>query len=54
MTFKAHGVDGFLLVIAALCFLIAAILAYFAPGHRSAMALTCAGLFLWVLTSLVH
>ena len=54
MTFRAHEVDGFLLVIAALCFLIAAIIAWFAPGHRAAMALACAGLFFWVLTSLVH
>lgn len=54
MTFTVHGIDGFLLVIAALCFLIAAILAGMATGGRAVMVLLLAGLFCWALTSLVH
>jgi hypothetical protein len=52
MTFTAHGVDGFLHLIAALCFLVAAIMAW--TGHRLALALACLGLLCWVLTALVR
>jgi hypothetical protein len=52
MTFTVHGIDGFLLVVAALLFLVAAILAW--TGHRAALTLAAAGLFCWVLTALVH
>ena len=52
MTFTVHGIDAFLHLIAALCFLIAAIMAW--TGHRRAPVLACAGLFFWVLTALVH
>jgi len=45
MTFTAHGIDGFLLVLAALCFIIAAILAGSATGVRAVMVLLFAGLF---------
>lgn len=54
MTFTVHGPDAFFHLIAALCFLIAAIAAWFAPGHRAGLTLACAGLFFWVLTALVH
>ncbi len=54
MTFTAHGTDGFLLVIAALCFLAGAILAAAAKGGRAVMVLLLAGLSCWVLTLLVH
>jgi hypothetical protein len=54
MSFTVHGIDGFLLVIAALCFLTGAIFAWVAPGHRAALSLVAAGLLLWVLTSLIR
>lgn len=52
MTFSAHGVDGFLLVVAALAFL-AAIFAGWV-GHRAYNSLIALGLLFFVLTALVH
>ena len=54
MTFTVHGVDGFLLVVACLAFLAAAIVAWVAPGHKVWATLVAAGLLLWALTGLVH
>jgi hypothetical protein len=54
MTFTVHGIDGFLHLIAALCFLVAAICAGVSRGGRAVMVLLCAGLFCWVLTFLVR
>jgi hypothetical protein len=54
MTFTVHGLDGFLLLLSALCFLVAAILGWIRAGHRAVLVLIAAGLFLWVLTTLVH
>lgn len=54
MTFSAHGIDGFLLVVAVLAFLAAAIVAWVAPGHKVWATLVAAGLLFWALTDLVH
>ena len=54
MTFTVHGIDGFLFLIAALCFLGAAIFGWTRAGHRLVLVLIAAGLFFWVLTTLVH
>jgi hypothetical protein len=51
MTFSAHGLDGFLLVVACLAFLVAIVAAWF--GHRAAVPLIALGLLLWALTGLV-
>jgi hypothetical protein len=51
MTFSAHGIDGVLLVLAALAFL-AAIFAHW-TGHKAAHSLVALGLLFWVLTALV-
>jgi hypothetical protein len=54
VTFTVSGIDGFLHLIAVLCFLVATILAAIPKGGRAVMVLLCAGLFCWVLTTLVH
>ena len=55
MSFTVHGIDGFLFLVASLCFLVAAILAWIRPGPtRAYYVLLCAGLFVWVLTNLVR
>jgi hypothetical protein len=53
MTFSAHGLDGFLLFLALVCFVICIITAWVRPMHRLWFALLPAGLFLWCLTALV-
>jgi hypothetical protein len=55
MTFTAHGIDGVFYVLAAILFLIAAIVAA-TEGRllRFWPVLVALGLLLWVLTSLVH
>jgi hypothetical protein len=53
MTFTVHGIDGVLHLLAALCFLIAAIMGWTRAGHRAVLVLIAAGLFCWVLTTLV-
>jgi hypothetical protein len=55
MTISAHGIDGFLLVVAALCFLVGAIFAWTGRGiGHPAAVLLFVGLLAWVLTDLVH
>jgi hypothetical protein len=54
MTFTVHGIDGFLHLIAALCFLGGAIFGWVRAGHRLVLVLIAAGLFFWVLATLVH
>jgi hypothetical protein len=51
-TFTVDGIHGFLDLLAALCFLVAAIAAYVAPGHRLVLILIAAGLFLVTLATL--
>lgn len=52
--FQVNGAHGVLLLIAVLCFLVAAIVAYFvAPLHRIAISLIAAGLFFAALAQLV-
>ena len=52
--FQVNGAHGVLLLIAVLCFLVAAIVAYFVtPLHRVAISLTAAGLFFATLAQLV-
>ena len=46
------GVDGFLVIIACILFLIAAIMAW--VGHRLALSMIAIGLLLWALTAVVH
>lgn len=55
-TLTVTGAQGFLIVLAALLFLLGAVAAYFAahiPRPVWAVCL-CAGLLFWVLTYLVH
>jgi hypothetical protein len=54
MTVTISGVDGVLHLLALLCFLVAAILAWVRPDHRGVHMLVAAGLALWVLTTLIH
>lgn len=54
MTFTVHGIDGFLHLIAALCFLVAAVFGWIRAGHRLVLVLIAAGLFCWVLATLVN
>ena len=54
MTFTVHGIDGFLHLIAAVCFVVAAIFGWVRAGHRLVLVLIAAGLFFWVLTTLLH
>jgi hypothetical protein len=54
MTFTVHGIDGFLHLIAALCFVVGAIFGLVRAGHRLVLVLIAAGLFFWVLTTLLH
>lgn len=51
--FQVNGAHGFLVLIAVIAFLVAAIVAYFIPGHRLAVALIAAGLFFATLAQLV-
>jgi hypothetical protein len=51
--FQANGISGVMLVLALICFLIAAIAAWFAPGHKAAIVLIAAGGFFAVLAQLV-
>ena len=51
--FQANGISGVMLVLALICFLIAAIVAYFVPGHRIAISLIAAGGFFAILGQLV-
>jgi hypothetical protein len=51
--FQVSGAHGFLVLIGVICFLIAAIVAYFVPGHRLAVALIAGGLFFATLALLV-
>jgi hypothetical protein len=52
-TITVNGIDGFFFILAALLFLVAAIVAWFVPKPVWAVCVAC-GLLLWVLTSLVH
>jgi hypothetical protein len=54
MTFTVHGIDGFLFLLAALCFLVGSILAWLHAGHKAVTTLLLAGLFFWSLTNLVR
>lgn len=49
-----HGIDGVFLVIAAILFLIAAIIAWFVAPRSYWPTFIAAGLLFWVLTLLVH
>jgi hypothetical protein len=53
-TVTVSGIDGFFLIVAALLFLVAAIVAWFvAPGRNYWAAAVACGLLLWVLTGIV-
>ena len=54
MSFTVSGIDGVLTLLACLCFLIAAIAGWVAPGHRAVLTLIAAGAFLVTLTRLLH
>ena len=54
MTFTVHGIDGFLHLIAVLCFLVAAVFGWTRAGHRLVLVLIAAGLFCWVLTTILR
>lgn len=49
-----NGFQGVLYILAALAFLIAAIIAYFLTPRNYWATLVAAGLFFWVLTGIVH
>lgn len=49
-----NGFQGVLYILAALAFLIAAIIAYFVAPRNYWATLVAAGLFFWVLTGIVH
>lgn len=52
--FQANGISGVMLVLALVCFLVAAIVAYFVtPLHRVAVSLIAAGGFFAILAQLV-
>ena len=53
-TITVSGIDGFFFIVAALCFLAAAIVAWFVAPRAHWATLVAAGLCLWVLTNLVH
>jgi hypothetical protein len=53
-TVTVHGIDGVFLIIAALLFLIAAIVGWFVAPRALWATFVAAGLCLWVLTSLIH
>jgi hypothetical protein len=52
MSISVSGIDGVLILLACLCFLVAAICAW--VGHRLAIPLIALGLLLWALTGIVH
>jgi len=54
VSFVANGIDGIFLVIAALCFLVAAIVAWFVAPRNLWATLVAAGLLFTVLTKLIH
>jgi hypothetical protein len=49
-----HGIDGVFLIIAALLFLVAAIIAWFVAPRSYWPTMVAAGLLFWVLTLLIH
>jgi hypothetical protein len=53
VSFVANGIDGFFLIVAALCFLIAAVIAWFVAPRNVWAVLVAAGLLFWVLTGLI-
>lgn len=52
-SFTVSGLHGALILIAVLVFLVAAVAAYVAPGHRLVLALIAAGLCVATLALLV-
>jgi hypothetical protein len=54
MTFHVNGLDGILHLIAVLCFLVGALFAWIRSGHRAVLMLISAGLFFWVLTTILR
>jgi hypothetical protein len=52
-TIAVSGVDGFLEIVAVLCFLIAAIIAWFVEPRARWATLVAAGLLFWILTLIV-
>jgi hypothetical protein len=53
-TITVSGIDGFLEILACLCFLIAAIIAWFVEPRQRWATLVAAGLLLWILTLIVR
>ncbi len=53
MTVSVHGLQGALYIIAALLFLVAAIIAWFVAPRAYWPTFVAAGLLLWVLTGIV-
>ena len=53
-TITVNGIDGFFYILAALLFLVSAIIAWFITPRTYWATFVAAGLFLWVLTNLVH
>lgn len=53
-TITVNGIDGFFFILAALLFLVAAIIAWFVTPRARWATAVAAGLFFWVLTNLVH
>lgn len=51
MHFAAHGFDLFCVIVAFLCFVIAAVMV--PVGHRLAVMFLAIGLALWVLTAVI-
>jgi hypothetical protein len=52
-SFTVNGFHGALVVIAVILFAVAAVVAFFAPGHRAALALLALGAFCVILSLLV-
>lgn len=52
-SFTVSGVHGFIQVLALICFFAAAVVAWFAPGHKASVILISAGLFFFVLAGMV-
>lgn len=53
-TLTVNGFQGVLFILAALAFLVAAIIAWFVVPRNYWATLVAAGLFFWVLTGIVH
>lgn len=53
-TVAIHGISGVFLIIAAILFLIAAIIAWFVAPRSYWPTFIAAGLLFWVLTGLIH